>query len=161
MILDEPANGLDPAGIRQVHALLGQLAGEGRTVFVSSHILAEIEHTCDRVAILNRGRCVVQGTVHDVLASASAGEAMLVKVADLDVGADTLPHAGMEVERRDADLRIEIASTAAEQVTRALAQVGQWVTDMRPDERSLEDLFLELTGTADAVGAPMLEEVGA
>ena len=52
LILDEPANGLDPAGIRQVRALLTQLAAEGRTVFVSSHILAEIEHTCDRVAIL-------------------------------------------------------------------------------------------------------------
>jgi len=161
LILDEPANGLDPAGIRQVRALLTQLAAEGRTVFVSSHILAEIEHTCDRVAILNRGRCVAQGTVREVLASAGAGEAVLVKVADLDAGANTLRRAGLEVERRDADLRVAIAPTAAERVSRTLAGAGQWVTDMRPEERSLEDLFLELTGDADAAPAPMFEEVGA
>ena len=66
LILDEPANGLDPAGIRSVRELLRRLGGEGRTVFVSSHLLAEIEQTCDRVAILSRGRCVTQGTVAEV-----------------------------------------------------------------------------------------------
>ena len=159
LILDEPANGLDPAGIHQVRALLKQLAAEGRTVFVSSHILAEIEHTCDRVAILNRGRCVIQGTVHDVLASASAGEAMLVKVADLDAGAATLQRAGLRVERRDTDLRIDVSEFAAARVTQTLADAGLWVTDLRPEERSLEDLFLELTGSSDATASSMLEEV--
>ncbi len=84
LILDEPANGLDPAGIRHVRALIRELADEGRTVFLSSHILSEIEHTCDRVAILTRGRCVAHGTVQDVMASAGASDAMLVKVEDLD-----------------------------------------------------------------------------
>ena len=106
LILDEPANGLDPAGIRQVRVLLRQLADEGRTVFVSSHILSEIEHTCDRVAILNRGRCVAHGTVREVLASAGEGEAMLVKIADLDAGVDALLRAGLDAERRDRHVHV-------------------------------------------------------
>ena len=150
LILDEPANGLDPAGIRQVRALLRQLAAEGRTVFVSSHILSEIEHTCDRVAILNRGRCVANGTVHEVLASAGPGNAMLVKVDDLDAGLAVLQRAGLSAERGDGHIRVAIAPTEAERVTQALAHEGQWVTDLRPEERSLEDLFLELTGASDA-----------
>ncbi len=161
LILDEPANGLDPAGIRQVRALLRQLADEGRTVFVSSHILSEIEHTCDRVAILNRGRCVAHGTVREVLASAGAGEAMLVKIADLDAGVDALLRAGLDAERRDGHVRVAIAPTAAERVTQVLAQEHHWVTDLRPEERSLEELFLELTGAADAAPLPIPEEVGA
>ena len=72
LILDEPANGLDPAGMRSVRELLAELAAEGRTVFVSSHLLAEIEHTCDRVAILHRGRCVRTGRVADLRGGGAA-----------------------------------------------------------------------------------------
>jgi ABC-2 type transport system ATP-binding protein len=161
LILDEPANGLDPAGIRQVRSLMRQLGDEGRTVFVSSHILSEIEHTCDRVAILSRGRCVSQGTVRDVLASAGAGEAMLVKVGDLDAGVVALRRAGIRAERCDGHVRVAIAPAQAERVTRTLAQEHQWVTDLRPEERSLEDLFLELTGDAGSAPALIHEEVGA
>ena len=159
LILDEPANGLDPAGIRQVRGLMRQLADEGRTVFVSSHILSEIEHTCDRVAILSRGRCVAHGTVREVLASAGAGEAMLVKTDDLDAGVAALGRAGLSAERRDGHVRVAVAPADARRVTQILAQDDQWVTDLRPEERSLEELFLELTG-ADVAPAPMREEVG-
>ena len=99
--------------------------------------------------------------MREVLASAGAGEAVLVKVADLDAGANTLQRAGLEVERRATDLRVAIAPAEAERVSRTLADAGQWVIDMRPEERSLEDLFLELTGSVDAAPAPTLEEVGA
>ena len=146
LILDEPANGLDPAGIRQVRSLVRGLAAEGRTVFVSSHILPEIEQMCDRVAILSRGRCVSHGTVRDVLASASAGEAMLVRVDNLDAGVVALRGAGLPVELCDGELRVAISPSQAGEVTRALAGSGHWVTALRPEERSLEDLFLELTG---------------
>ena len=161
LILDEPANGLDPAGIRQVRALMRQLGDEGRTVFVSSHILSEIEHTCDRVAILSHGRCVAQGTVREVLASAGASEAMLVKVDDLDAGVAALHRAGLGAERLDGHVRVAIAPTEAQRVTRVLAQEQQWVTDLRPEERSLEDLFLELTADDGATLVPAHEEVGA
>jgi ABC-2 type transport system ATP-binding protein len=158
LILDEPANGLDPAGIRQVRALIRRLADEGRTVFLSSHILSEIEHTCDRVAILNRGHCVANGTVHDVLASNGAGEAMLVKVDDLDAGVAALQRAGLGAERRDGHVRVAIAPNQADRVTRTLADAQQWVTDLRPEERSLEELFIELTGADEA---RLREEVNA
>ena len=70
LILDEPANGLDPAGMRDVRTLLRRLGDEGRTVFVSSHLLAEVEQLCDHVGVLARGRCVAVGAVDEVLASA-------------------------------------------------------------------------------------------
>jgi ABC-2 type transport system ATP-binding protein len=150
LILDEPANGLDPGGIRDVRALVRQLAGEGRTVFLSSHILAEVEHTCDRVAILHRGRCVATGTVTDVLASTGAGAGVLARVADLDAAVDVLRRAGIGAERRTDGLRVAIPPAEADRVTRVLAGHGQWVSELRPETRSLEDFFLELTDAADA-----------
>ena len=99
LILDEPANGLDPAGMRSVRVLLRSLADEGRTVFVSSHLLAEIEQTCDRVAILNRGRCVATGTVAEVVAATGHADTMAVAVAD-EIGAlAVLGRAGFRAER--------------------------------------------------------------
>src|SRR6266487_1919992 len=83
LLLDEPANGLDPAGIVEVRELIRSLGAEGRTVFVSSHILSEVQHFADSVAILARGRLITSGPVDEVLAS-GGGEAVLVKLRDLD-----------------------------------------------------------------------------
>lgn len=145
LILDEPANGLDPAGMREVRGLLRRLADEGRTVFVSSHVLAEIEQTCDRVAIVARGRCVAQGTVDEVIASAGRGASVLAKTTDLAAGEDTLRRAGLGVERVGDALRVGIDPARAACVTRLLADAGQWVSELRPERSSLEDVFLELT----------------
>ena len=82
LILDEPANGLDPSGIREIRTLLRSLGAEGRTVFVSSHLLSEVEQTCDSVAILSAGRCIAAGPVADVLGRAEAG--LIVRVDDLE-----------------------------------------------------------------------------
>lgn len=155
LILDEPANGLDPAGIRQVRTLVRSLAAEGRTVFVSSHVLAEVEQTCDAVAIVHHGRCVAQGRVADVVNGASRGDVMLVQLDDLDAGAHALQRAGLPVDRHDGTLRVAVAHRHAALITQALASERLWVTAMRREERSLEDLFLELTAdvepTEDAV----------
>lgn len=148
LILDEPANGLDPAGIREVRELLRGLAAEGRTVLISSHILSEIEHTCDQVAIVSRGRALVHGTVGEVLDSARTAEAMLVKVDDLDGGMGALRSAGLSATRCNGHLRVVAARSRAAYITETLAREGHWVTDMRPEEQSLEDLFLELTDGA-------------
>ena len=94
LILDEPANGLDPAGIVEVRELLQRLGAEGRTVFVSSHILSEIQQTADRVAILARGRCVREGAVADVLASRGS-EGLIVRLRDLEAGRSALADAGI------------------------------------------------------------------
>ena len=150
VVLDEPANGLDPAGIRQVRELLRELGREGRTVFVSSHILAEVEHTCDVVAILRRGKCVASGTVASVLASAGP-PGWLVKLDDLAGGLDVLRNAALDVERVDGHLRVGAAATIAPgEITRLLAAEQLWVTELRSEERNLEDLFLELTNDAEA-----------
>ena len=144
LILDEPANGLDPAGIREIRHLLRKLAAEGRTVFTSSHLLTEIEQTCDRVAILNRGRCVASGTVAEVVAS--AGESTLVlKAADLAAADGVLRGAGYRVERENGHLRVSATASQAGDLTRTLAAHDMWVTELRPEEHSLEDFFLEVT----------------
>jgi ABC-2 type transport system ATP-binding protein len=145
LILDEPANGLDPAGIREIRELLRRLGREGRTVFVSSHLLSEVEQTCDAVAILRRGRCVAAGTVREVLAR-GGGEALLVQLADLEAGLGALRDAGITAERRDGSLRVALPAADAARVSQALGELGLWVSGLRPDEQRLEELFLELTG---------------
>ena len=150
LILDEPANGLDPAGIRDVRTLLRSLGDEGRTVFLSSHVLAEVEHICDSVAILRRGRCVAQGKVADVIASAARGSAMLVAARrPRRRPTACCRRAALPVERQNGFLRVGVGADAAARITETLAAERLWVTELRAEERSLEDLFLELTDDAE------------
>ena len=144
LILDEPANGLDPAGIKEVRDLRRRIGAEGRTVFVSSHILSEVRQTCDRVAILARGRCVAMGSVEEVLASRRAA-ALVVGLDDVDAGLDVLREHGMEATRVENRLRVAVDPGEGARVTKALADHGLYVTEMRPDEVDLETVFLELT----------------
>ncbi len=162
LILDEPANGLDPAGMREVRHLLRRLADDGRTVFVSSHILAEIESTCDRVAILTKGRCIASGTVDDVVSRHGRASSILARVDDLSAGERTLRATHVGVRRVDGYLRIDVAPESAGEITRLLAGAGQWVTELRPVRSSLEDVFLELTGDVgfDGPDARRQVEVG-
>ncbi len=144
LVLDEPANGLDPAGIVDVRRLLRSLGAEGRTVFVSSHILSEIQQTADRVAIVARGRLVAAGPVSEVLAS-RGGEGLIVKLGDLRAGLEALTAAGIEATMSDDALRVALPADMAERVSRTLAQRDLFVTELRPDEVDLETVFLELT----------------
>ena len=144
LILDEPANGLDPAGIREVRELVRRLGAEGRTVFVSSHILSEVQQTCDRVAILARGRCVTEGPVKDVLAKGRTG-AMLVRVEDGGRAVEVLRAAGMEATEVDGIVRALVPPEEGARISRALAAQGMFPSELRPDEIDLETVFLELT----------------
>jgi ABC-2 type transport system ATP-binding protein len=144
LILDEPANGLDPAGIVEVRELVQRLGGEGRTVFVSSHILSEIQHTADRVAIIARGRLVKEGLVREVLARGGA-EGLIVRVEDLAAGVRALADAGIDSVADDGVLHVRVPATEASDVTRALAGRGIFLSELRPDELDLETVFLELT----------------
>lgn len=145
LVLDEPVNGLDPAGIREIRQLLFRLGAEGRTVFLSSHLLTEVEQTCERVAIIDGGRLVLSGRVDEVLAAA-ARPSMLVGLDDLDAGRHVLRRAGMVVESDGALLRVGAAATDGAHVTKLLADAGLYVTELRPGAVSLEDLFLSVTG---------------
>jgi len=151
LVLDEPANGLDPAGIREVRLLLRELAAEGRTVLVSSHQLVEVAQTCDHLAILRRGSCVESGTVADLIARRGR-PTMRVRVEDLVVGAKALADAGFAATRADGALAVDAGAERGADITRVLAGAGQWVTELVPATASLEDLFLELT--ADDADAP-------
>ena len=145
LILDEPANGLDPAGIKEVRDLLRGLGGEGRTVFVSSHLLSEVRQTCDQVAILARGRCVAAGPVAQVLSSAR-GVGLLVRLGDLERGRVVLAAAGIQAALAGEVLRVALPPEEAATVTKALAAEGLYLTELRADEADLETVFLELTG---------------
>ena len=144
LILDEPANGLDPAGIKEVRELLRDLGAEGRTVFVSSHILSEVQQMADRVAIVARGRTIVSGPVHEVLASGRRS-GLLVRIDDPVRASAILHDAGITAALDGDVLRVDVPSEDGARVTRALAEQGHYVSELRPDEADLETVFLELT----------------
>jgi ABC-2 type transport system ATP-binding protein len=144
LILDEPANGLDPAGIKEVRELVRRLGSEGRTVFVSSHILSEVRQMCDRVAILSRGRCVAQGPVGRVLEGGRA-TGLLVKVDDGPRAAAILNGAGIEAMETNGRLRVGVSPSDGARVTEVLADAGLYLSELRPDEEDLEEVFLRLT----------------
>lgn len=144
LILDEPSNGLDPAGIKEVRDLIRSLGAEGRTVFVSSHLLGEVQQMCDRVAILSRGRCIAAGPVADVLAHGRAAE-VLARVDDPEAGLRALQDAGFEATLDAGRLRVAVPPEDAAKVSRTLGARDLWVSELRADEVDLETVFLELT----------------
>jgi ABC-2 type transport system ATP-binding protein len=144
LILDEPANGLDPAGIVEVRELMRRLGREGRTVFVSSHILTEVQQTADRVAILAEGRSVATGPVTEVLSSGRAA-VLLVRVDDVAAALRALGEAGIGATSVDGLIRIGLPPSEGARVTRTLADRGLYLSELRPDEADLETVFLELT----------------
>ena len=152
LILDEPANGLDPAGIVEVRRLLRSLGAEGRTVFVSSHILSEVQQMADRVAIIARGRLVAAGSVHEVLTSGRAS-GLIVRVADPEAGRLALLDAGIDARVDGNLIRASVPPGEGERVARTLAARELYPSLLQPDESNLEQAFLELTGDDRQVGA--------
>jgi ABC-2 type transport system ATP-binding protein len=147
LVLDEPTNGLDPQGTREVRQLVGSLAGDGATVLVSSHLLGEVELVCDQVAILSGGRTVASGPIDNVLGAARP-TAVWVKVADLAGGSRTLMAAGLGAEVDGEHIRVAVAPPKSESVTRVLVADGHVPSEIRPVETSLEDAFFALTDSA-------------
>lgn len=159
LVLDEPANGLDPAGIREIRELLRRLGDGGRTVFLSSHLLTEVEQTCDRVAIIDHGRLMLSGRVDEVLAHASR-PSLIVGLHEVDAGAAVLRNAGLAVEVETTGLRVALPASDAAHVTRLLANAGLYLHELRPEIVSLEELFLDITSHDDVGGEWIdLEEV--
>jgi ABC-2 type transport system ATP-binding protein len=153
LILDEPANGLDPGGIREMRDLMRGLAEGGMTVVLSSHILGEVEQICDSVTIISRGRRVTAGSVAQVLAAHSTGQ-VLVRIespAELPAAADVLTAAGAAVTSQPDHLLVSGIGAPAE-ITRALAASGLYVSELTPVVADLESVFLQITGTAPVSG---------
>ena len=143
LILDEPANGLDPAGIREMRELLRNLAAEGLSVFVSSHLLAEIELMCDRVAIIHRGRILRAGTVRELIANQRAME---LHVGDLERASAILRERAVEFTPDHDRLFLPIEESDMPPILAALVEQGVPVFAARPRVQTLEEMFLDATG---------------
>jgi ABC-2 type transport system ATP-binding protein len=147
LIFDEPTNGLDPAGIREIRETMRGLGDQGRTVLVSSHILAEVEQVADTVSIIGHGRLLASGSVAEVI---GGGTAVTVKIAlerqaaDHEAATRILTAAGMTVRADGHYLLVDGAEHPAD-VTRRLAQQELYVSELVPVRADLESVFLELT----------------
>ncbi len=148
LILDEPANGLDPAGIRWMRDLLRGFADRGGTVLLSSHLLHEIEVIADDIVVIGNGRIVAQGTKAELLKAAGT----VVSSADVELLAHELRVAGLHpVPYADAALRVDATPT---EVGRITLLAGLALTELRPaDGAGLEEMFLELTADTQREGA--------
>jgi ABC-2 type transport system ATP-binding protein len=154
LILDEPANGLDPDGIRWLRGLLRHLAGEGRTVLVSSHQLNEVEEVADRVVILNHGRLVRQGSIAELTAGT---DRVLVRSPNLAALHDAIAHDGGQSEQTGPDA-LRVTGLAVEQVGHLAFAAGVELHELTPQRSDLEELFFALTADDPATGTP---EMGA
>ena len=148
LILDEPSNGLDPAGMKEVRDLVRELATGGRTIVISSHLLSEVQQVCDRVTIMSRGRALVSGPVDEVL-RAHGRQGVVLGVADAASATALLRQAGFDVQP-SADGRLEVGATGrpvsdASELTRLLGEHGLWVSHLAASGRDLESAFLEIT----------------
>jgi ABC-2 type transport system ATP-binding protein len=142
LLLDEPANGLDPEGIQWVRGFLRHLADDGRAILVSSHLLGEIARLVDDVVVIRRGRIVAQGSVAELTASAE-GAAVVVRSQDNARLAAALSRQGAQVnEVADA---LHVVGLEAVQVGTVALQTGVVLTELRAVAPELEDVFLELT----------------
>jgi ABC-2 type transport system ATP-binding protein len=161
VVLDEPTNGLDPAGIVEIRELIEGLPERGTTVLVSSHLLAEVELMCDRATILHRGRLVTEGTIAELLASyGTAGFVARVDAADAERAALLLERVGLSAAAL-GDGRVSVTGPVQDgaQITRALAHDGIYVAELRTDRVGLEQVFLSLTSDHDEAELAQLEHV--
>ncbi len=154
LLLDEPATGLDPAGMRDMRALVARLALAGTTVLLSSHLLTEVEELCNRVAIVRSGRIVFEGALADL--KRTAGGEWRLRTTDDELALAVLTaRPGIDGVRRDPlELRFEATEDAAAELSVALVQAGLGIRALAPHAATLEDLFFRLTeGDADGTTA--------
>jgi ABC-2 type transport system ATP-binding protein len=149
LVLDEPTNGLDPPQIHAMREVLRSYAQTGRTVIVSSHLLAEIEQTCSHVVVMAKGEKIAQGTVEEIVGTGGAVSVDLADPADAGRAAEALAGLGegLAVERTDDGLVVELGGVSRAEALTALVNAGVGVVAFTP-RRHLEDAFLALVGEA-------------
>jgi ABC-2 type transport system ATP-binding protein len=148
LILDEPTNGLDPAGVSDMRRLITELAAAGQTVMLSSHLLGEVQELCDRVGVINRGRIVTEATVAEL----RGGDRLLVRAEPIDIALTVaIRIVGDDaVEVTDGALHLRTNPGRAPEIARALVTAGANVHELHCSERSLEEVFFEMTARAGA-----------
>jgi ABC-2 type transport system ATP-binding protein len=149
LVLDEPTNGLDPQGTREVRALIRSLAADGTTVFLSSHLLSEIEQVCSHVAVMSTGRLVTQGTLEELRAASE--RRLTVTTPDTDAARGVLAERGLAPDPLTAEAPDSVtaalpAGFAVEELTAALVAAGVRVRGIGTAGETLEDRFVALTG---------------
>ncbi|GAB3621259.1 ATP-binding cassette domain-containing protein [Glutamicibacter endophyticus] len=156
LILDEPVNGLDPEGVAWVRQLARQQAAEGKTVFISSHLMSEMSQTADHLIIIGRGRIMADAPIAEFLADGR--EQTLVRAGDLEALMRALAASGVELVREDA-MTLRVVGPTAQQIGQRALEAGIALSELRPLSRTLEDAYLELTRTAveyeSTTAAPM------
>jgi ABC-2 type transport system ATP-binding protein len=145
MILDEPTNGLDPQGTREVRGLIRQIAADGITVFVSSHLLAEVEQICSHVGVMRTGALVFQGTLEDLRGGGVTR--ILVRTAEPALASRVLAGLGLDdIQASGQQVSARLGGQAPEAICAQLVHAGVPVAGLETPRPSLEDLFVELTG---------------
>jgi ABC-2 type transport system ATP-binding protein len=158
VILDEPANGLDPEGIRWIRNLLMDLARDGRTVFLSSHLMSEIQQSAEHLIVIGKGRLIQDTTVADFVAHASTGAPVRVRGADPTALRDALVAAGPAIIEPDDGGALKVSGLSSEQIGEIAATEGLVLYELTPLKVTLEEAFMSLTHDAveyqpDASGA--------
>jgi ABC-2 type transport system ATP-binding protein len=169
LILDEPTNGLDPGGIQEFREMIRTMVEqEGRTVFISSHLLDEVERTCDAAAIVDRGKIITQGTIAELAGGGAARHELILGVDDVERALGTLGSSELvlEAHRADEGIRVALADGAggaesAARVNALLVNAGVGVARLEPVRHSLEQRFLEITARLDSDEAPLAADEGA
>ncbi|TDD67184.1 ABC transporter ATP-binding protein [Jiangella aurantiaca] len=143
LVLDEPTNGLDPGGMADMRKLVVDLAEQGQTVLLSSHLLAEVQEICDRVGVIAHGRLLAESTVAELRGAST----LLVRAQPVELALSvSMQVAGDDaVQLTDAGVRLELPEDRAPELARALVAAGADIHEIRPSERSLEDVFFEMT----------------
>jgi ABC-2 type transport system ATP-binding protein len=152
LILDEPTNGLDPAGIIEFRQMIRALVGEGRTVFLSSHLLGEVEKACDAAAIIDAGRIVRSGAISEL--TLSARTELIVECSDRERAAELLAshESVLELSPDGGALLVTLrAPGEGASLNRLLVEAGIDVMRLEPVRNTLEERFLELTSRLEAV----------
>jgi ABC-2 type transport system ATP-binding protein len=145
IILDEPTNGLDPAGTKEVRELISQLAHEDRAVFLCSHLLHEVELVCNRVGIVKQGTLIASASVKELLAE---GQVFRIRVDDLSRAASALTGLPWikSVKQEDDYLTVDAERDSGARINQTLAEQSMFASEIINHSRSLEDIFLQLTG---------------
>jgi ABC-2 type transport system ATP-binding protein len=146
VVLDEPTNGLDPAGTREIRRVIAELHAAGTTVLVSSHLLSEVEATCTHVAVLHKGNVVAQGELGPLLEAGNP--TLLVSTTALTEGVEALRNNRIGARLVDDGLLVDLAGTSAPDVVATLVRAGVPVHEARRQRADLEELFARLTESA-------------
>ena len=151
IILDEPANGLDPEGMREIRGIIKALSERGKTIFLSSHLLWEVERTCTHVAIIQHGRIIRQASVEEIKSGNLRAGLRSADLSQLQQIASEYPGA-VSATLRDGRVVVELKDEDLAALNRFVAERGVYLSHLAIEERTLEDVFMELTGAGESGG---------